>query len=115
VVIVIAIARTAPSTAWPSGIRPVLIIIILVDYPIPIQSSNSQEVAWLVVPAAWGFNLCLEIIATVPGETLAGAFHLRRAGCLQIGAIDLIPERTGGDLPPIVHLVAGFVKHLPHI
>ena len=37
IVIVIAIARTAPSTARRSGIRPVLIIIILIDYLIPIQ------------------------------------------------------------------------------
>jgi hypothetical protein len=36
-VIVIAIARTAPSTARRSGIGPVVIIIILVDYLIPIQ------------------------------------------------------------------------------
>jgi len=115
IVIVIAIARTAPSTAQPSGIGPVLIIIIFVDYLIPIQWSNGQEVAWLVLPAAWWLNLCPEIIATLPRETLAGAFNLSRAGCLRIGAIDLIPEGTGVVPPPIVHLIAGFVKHLPHI
>jgi len=115
IVIVIAIDRTAPSTARPSGIRPVLIIIILVDYVIPIPWSNGQEVAWLVLPTAWWLNLCPEIIATVPRETLGGAFNLSRAGCLRISPIDLIPERTGVVPPPIVHLITGFVKHLPHI
>jgi hypothetical protein len=52
IVIVIAIARTPPSTARCSGIHPVLIIIILIDYDIPIQWSNGQEVAWIVLPAA---------------------------------------------------------------
>ena len=115
IVVVIAIARTAPSTARHSGICPVLIIIILVDHLIPIQWSNGEEVAWLVLPAAWWLNLCPEIIATVPRETLAGAFDLHRAGCLQTGAIDLIPEGMGVGPPAIVHLVGGFVKHLPHI
>jgi len=115
VVIVIAIARTAPSTARRTGICPVVIIIILVDDLIPNQWSNGQEVAWFVLPAAWRLNLCPEIIATVPRGMLTGAFNLPRAGCLLIGAIDLIPEGTGVVPPPIVHLVAGFVKHLPHI
>jgi hypothetical protein len=115
IVIVIAIAKTAPSTARRSGIRPVLIIIILVDYLIPIPWSNGQEVAWLVLPGAWWFNLGPEIIATVPRETLAGAFILRRADCLRIAAIDLIPEGIGVIPPPIVPLVTGFVKHLPNI
>jgi hypothetical protein len=115
VVIVIAIVRTSPSTTGRTGIRPVVNIILLVDYIIPIQWSNGQEVAWFVLPTAWRFNLCPEIIATVPRETLTGGFNLPRAGCLQIGAIDLIPEGTGIVLPPIVHLVAGFVKPLPHI
>jgi hypothetical protein len=87
--------RTAPSTAWHSGIRPVVIIIIHVDYLIPIQLFNSQEVAWLVLPAAWWLNLCPEIIATVPRETLAGAFNLPQAGCVPIGAIELIPNARG--------------------
>jgi len=115
IVIVIAIARTAPSTARRSGIGPVLIIIILVDYLIPIQWSNGQEVAWLVLSAAWWLHLCPEIIATVSREMLAGGFNLSRAGCLRIGAIDLIPKGPGVVPPPIVHLIAGFVKHLPHI
>jgi len=115
IVIVIAIARTAPSTAQCSGIRPVLIIIILIDYLIPIQWSNGQEVTWLVLLATWWLNLCPEIIATVPREILAGVLNLSQAGCLKIGAIDLIPEGTGVVPPPIVHLIAGFVKHLPHI
>jgi len=115
VVLVIAIASTAPSTARRTGIRPVVIIIILVDYLILIQWSNGQEVAWFVLPTAWRFNLCPGIIATIPREILTGAFNLPRAGCLRIGAIDLIPEGTGIVPPPIVHLVTGFVKHLPHI
>jgi len=115
IVIVIAIARTAPSTARRSGVRPVVIIIILVDYLIPIQWSNDQEVAWLVLPAAWWLNLSAEIIATVPRETLASAFNLSRAGCVPIGAINLIPEGTGVIPRPIVHSIAGFVKHLPHL
>jgi hypothetical protein len=114
VVIVISIARTAPSTAWRTGIRPVVIIIIHVDYLIPIQWSNAHEVAWYVLPTAWLFNLCPEIIATVPRETLTGAFNLPRAGCLWIGAIDLIPEGTGIVPPLIFHFVTGFFKHLPH-
>jgi len=46
---------------------------------------------------------------------LTGAFTLPRAGCLQIGAIDLIPQGTEVVAPPIVHLVAGFVEPLPNI
>ena len=103
VVIVIANARTAPPTAWRTGFRPVVIIIILIDYLIPIQLSNRQEVTWCVLPTAWRLNLCPEIIATVLRETLTGACNLPRAGCLRIGAIDLIPEATGVVPPPIVH------------
>jgi hypothetical protein len=115
IVIVIFIARTALSTARHLRISPVLIIISLVDYLIPIQWSKGQEVTWLVLPAAWRLNLCPEIIATVPRETLTSAFNLSQAGCLQIGAIDLFPEGTGVVPPPIVHLVSGFVKHLTNI
>jgi hypothetical protein len=115
VVIVIAIARTAPSTTRRTGICQVVIIIILVDDLIPIQLSNGQEVAWFVLPTAWWLNLCPEIIATVPRETLTGAFNLPRAGYLRIGVIDRIPGGMGIVPPAIVHLVAGFVKHLPHI
>jgi hypothetical protein len=74
IVIVIAIPRTAPSNAWQSGIRPVLIVIILVDCFIPIQWSTGQEVACLLLTATWRLNLHPEIIATVPREELAGAF-----------------------------------------
>jgi hypothetical protein len=115
IVSVIAIAKPAPSTAEPTGIRPVLIIIILGDYLIPIQWSNRQEVAWLVLPAAWWLNLFPEIIATVPRETLAGAFNLSEAGYRRIGAINLLPEATGVVPPPIVHLIAGCFQHLPHL
>jgi hypothetical protein len=57
-------------------IRLVLIIINLIDCLIPIQWSNSQDIAWLVLPAAWWFNLYLEIIVTVSREMLAGAVNL---------------------------------------
>jgi hypothetical protein len=96
-------------------IRLVLIIINLIHCLIPIQWSNSQDVAWLVLPAAWWFNLYLEIIATVSRGMLAGAVNLPRAGCLWIGEINLISEGSGVVPPPIVHLITGFVKHLPHI
>ena len=55
---------------------PVFIIIILLDDLIPIPWSNRQEVAWLVLPAAWRLTLYPEIIATVPRYTLAGMFNL---------------------------------------
>jgi len=55
------------------------------------------------------------MIHTVRRDMLAGALNLPRAVCLQIEAIDLIPNGTGVVQPPIVHLIAGFVKHLPHI
>ena len=90
---------------------PVVIIIIILDYLIPIQWSNGQEVAWFVLPTAWRLELCPGIVAIVPTEMLTGAFYLPRAGCLRIGAIDLIPEGMGVVRPPIVHLVVGFVKH----
>ena len=115
IVIVIAIARMASSTPRRIGIHPVVIIIILVDYLIPIQWSYGQEVPCFVMPTAWRLNCCPEIIAAIPRETLTGAFNLSRAGCLRIGAINHISEGTGIVLPPVVDLVAGFVKHLPHI
>jgi len=98
-----------------SGIRPVPIIASLAGYLITIQWSNGQEVAWLVLPAARWLNLCPETIATLPTEKLAGALNLPRAGNLRIGAIDLILEDMGVVPPPIVHLVTGLVKHMPHI
>ena len=88
VVIVIAVTGIARSPARRSGIRPVSIIIILVDCLFPIQWSNRKQVAWLVLQEAQRLNLCPEIIATLPTETFAGAFNLRRAGCPRIGAID---------------------------
>jgi hypothetical protein len=108
-------ASTAPSTARRTGIYPVVIIFILVEYLILIQWSNGQEVACFVLPAPWRLNDCAEINATVPRETHTGAFDVPRAGCLRIGAIDLIPEGKGVVPPPIAYLVAGFVEHLPHI
>jgi hypothetical protein len=115
IVIVIAIARTASSTARLSVIFPVLIIIILVDFVIPIHWFTGQEVAWLVLLADSWLNLCREIIATIPREMLASAFILARAGCLWSGMIDLIPKVTGVIPPAIVHFMLGFVKRLPHI
>jgi hypothetical protein len=73
------------------------------------------DVIWFVLLAARRLNLCLEIIATVPRETLTCAFTLPEVGFLRIGVIDLIPEVTAVVPPPIVHLVTGFVQHLPHI
>jgi hypothetical protein len=96
-------------------IRPVLIIIILIDYLIPNLWFNGHDVAWFVLMAAWWLNLCAEIIATVPRETLAGAFNLPQAGSLRIGASDLTHEGTGVEPSPIDHLIMGFVEHLPHI
>jgi hypothetical protein len=49
---------------------------ILMDYLIAIQWSNGHEVTWFVLPTAWLPNLCPEIIATIPRETLTGAFNL---------------------------------------
>ena len=68
-----------------------------------------------MLPAAWRLNLCPGIITTVPSEVLTGAFNLSLAGCLLIGEIFFIPEGPGVVPPVIVHLVTGFVKHLPHI
>jgi len=65
VIIDSAIGRMLPSTALGSGISPVFIIIILIDYLIPIQPSNSQDIACLELPAAWWLNLYPRIIATV--------------------------------------------------
>jgi hypothetical protein len=76
VVIIIAIATTAPSTTRRSRIHPVVFIIILVDYIIPIQLSNSKQVAWFVLTTAWQLNIYPEIIATIPRETLTGGFNL---------------------------------------
>jgi len=110
-----AIARMARSTAWRARIRPVFIIIILVDYLILIQCSYRQDVAWLVLPADWCPNSCPKNIPTVPRETLTGAFNFPLAGFLGIGEINLIPEGTVVIPPPIGHLVMVFVKHLPHL
>jgi len=54
-------------------------------------------------------------MTTIPGVTLTGAYNLPWARCLQIEAIDLIPEGTEVTPPPIFHLVSAFVKHLPHL
>ena len=115
VIIVIAIASTAPSTARCSTICPVLINIICVDYLIPIQLSHGGEVSWFVLRAASRLNCCPEIIATVPRETIAGGFNCQQAGCLRIGVIDMIPKGTGIVPRLVVHLVVGFVKQLPSI
>jgi hypothetical protein len=59
VVTVIAIARTALSSAPRTRIHPVVIIIIQVDYIIPIQLSHREEVAWFVLPTTWQLNFAL--------------------------------------------------------
>jgi hypothetical protein len=116
--VVIGIANTlkAPSTARCSGISSsVIIIIVLLDYVIPILWSNGLGVARFVLQAASCLNLCAAIIPTLPTEMVNGSFNLTRADCLRIGVIDLIPERKVVVPPPIVHLVVGFVNHSPHI
>jgi len=115
VIIVIPITRTARSTARHPGIRPVLINIILVDHPIPIQRSNGQEVPRLVLPAAWRLNLCPGIIPPMTRGMLAVGFNLPWAGCLQTRAIHMIPEGMGVVPSPIFHLDQGCVKHLRHL
>jgi hypothetical protein len=86
-----------------------------VDYLIPIEWSTGQEVAWFELPTAWRLNLCTEIIATILRVSHTGVFNLPQDGCWRLGAIDLILDGTGIVPPPIVHLVTGFVTHLPHI
>jgi hypothetical protein len=111
IVIVIAISRTAAFTAWRSGIRQVLIIIILIDYLTPIQWFSSQGFAWPVLPAAWRLILCLGITTTGSREILAGAFNLYQDGYLRIEAIDWIPDGTGVVPHSMVHLVMGCVRY----
>jgi hypothetical protein len=113
VLIDIAIAKRACSSARRNGIRKVVIIIIHVDYLIPIQWSIGQQVAWFVLPTAWRHNFSAEIISTVPREILTSAWYLTHSGYLRIRAIDLIPKATGIHPPPIVHLLTGYDKHLP--
>jgi hypothetical protein len=115
VTIFIPIARTAPATDGRSGFRAVVIILILVKYLIPIQWANVQEVAWLVLPAAWWLNHCPEIIVTVPRKMLPSVFNIPQAGCLHIGAAKSIPEGTRVVLSPMVHLATGLVEHLTHV
>jgi hypothetical protein len=103
----------APATAWHCAIRPVPII--LDDYIFLIQWSDSLEVTWLVLLAAWRLNLCPEIIGTVQRETLAGALDLPQADCLRIGVIDSIPDGTLVDSTLIVFFATCCVNHLPHI
>jgi len=115
VVIVINIASTTVSSARCSGIRPVLVIFMVVNYLIPIQWSNSDNVTWLVLPPACQLNLCPEIISTTPRESLGDVFNVPLAGSLWIGVIYLIPEGMRVIPPSIVHLVVAFVKYLPKI
>jgi len=113
IIIVIAINWMLPLTAWCSGIRLVLPIIIVVVYHILLQWSNNQKIAWLELPAAWWLNLWPEITTTLPTEMLTAVFNHPCTGCLPIGAIDLIPECMEVVPPPIGHLVVGIVKLLP--
>jgi hypothetical protein len=90
-------------------------MIILVDCIFPIQWPNRQEVAWFVLLPAWRLNHGPVDIATVPRETLVGAFNLPQAGGHRIGVIDLNPEGMGVVAHSIVSVVMGFVRKLPHI
>jgi len=76
IVLVIAIARMACSTTRRTGILPVVIINILVDYLISAQWSQSEEVTWFVNPAAWPVNLCPEINAAISTEMITGSHTL---------------------------------------
>jgi hypothetical protein len=87
-IILITIATMAPSTTLHSGGREVLVIIILVNYLIPIQWSEGLDVACLVLPAAWWCNLSAEIVDTVPRGMITGAFQLLGGCCVQIEVID---------------------------
>jgi hypothetical protein len=80
-----------------------------------IRWSNGQEVASYALPAAWWLDLCPAIIDTMPRATLNSAFNIPSAGCVGIGAINLIPDGTGVLPLSIIHFVPGFVQQLPHI
>jgi hypothetical protein len=109
----IGMPRPAPSTSQRSGIRSVLLSIFLVDVYTLICPFDGQQVAWLLLLAAWLLNLYPEMITTVTRETFNGESIVSRADCLRIGVINMIPG-DGEVIPlPIVHLVVGFVKHSP--
>jgi len=57
----------------------------------------------------------LKILQSITRNPNRDTFNLPRASCLRIGAIDLIPKGKGVVPPPIVHSVASFIKHLPHV
>jgi hypothetical protein len=103
IVILIGIARPPPFTARRTVICPIVTIIILVGYRIQLQWSNGQDVAWVVHPAAWQLNHCTGIIATLPREMLTSVFNPPLAGCLPIGAINLITEGTWVVPPQNLH------------
>jgi hypothetical protein len=115
VIIVIAIARTAPSNAQRCRLCPVLIIIMLNNYLIPFQWANGLEVVGHILLPASRLNLCPEIIATVPRRILPGAFNLPRAGCLLHAVIDIASKGPSVVTLPIFHWVTGLVKYLPQI
>jgi len=115
IVFVIAIDRTAPFTARRYRIHPVLLVILLINFLVPFQWSNCQEVAWLVLLAVWWHNLCPEIIATIPREMLHGVCNFSQAAVLRNGVVELIPVGPGVVPPLIVQLVAGIVHYLRHI
>jgi len=107
--------RTASATSQHSVIHPLLLSIILVHSVIAIEWSHGQEVSRLVLQAALRGNVSAQIIATVPRGMHASGFNHPRAGRQQIWVINLFTKHMGVIPPPIDHLVAGFVEHLPHI
>jgi hypothetical protein len=115
IVSVVAIAWTVPSSSGRSVICPVSIIIILIEYLIPIQSSNGQEISWLVLPATWRLNYCPDIIATISRKMIPWVANSSRAGCLPVMAINLISEGTGIVPLSIVQFIPGVVKRLQDI
>jgi len=95
IILIIAIAGAAPSTALCSAIRPVLIFISFIGDVIPIEWPSGQKVTLLILLAAWGFNIYSQIITTLNRETLPIAHNIPGAGSEQIGAIDLIHKGMG--------------------
>jgi hypothetical protein len=107
--------KSTSSTNRRSVICPVLALFILIDYIILIHWSNGLDIAWLVLPAAGWLNHCPEIIATLPRATLAVALIMPQEYCQANELSDLIPERTAVIPPPIMQVVPGVVKQLPHV
>jgi hypothetical protein len=115
VIFVSSMASTAPSTDRHCCIHPVLIHIILVNYLIPIPSSDSQELACLVLPIVLWLNLCTGIITTISRETFGGSYDVPPAGYIWSRANNAIHECMRVVVDPIAHFFTCFANHLRHI